>query len=771
MFPKTKWVYPDEVTLPDSLLELADGNPLVGTIYQHYGVQSAEDLLNLRKSLSETTSPFELPDIEIGIDRILQAIKQDELIAVWGDFDADGQTSTSILVGTLRELGAKVIYHIPVRGPETHGINLPYLQTLFDEGIRVLLTCDTGIREFEAALACKTVGVDMIITDHHTPAEEKPDAFAVISGQLLPDDHSLHDLCGAGCAYKFSEALFIKLDQEQKKDMFLDLAAIGTIADLVLLNIENRRIVRKGLDAIRCNPRPAIAELLKIAQIEPHMLQEEHIGFQIAPRMNALGRLGDANDIVPFFLSTDMAEIRITASRLDGLNMQRKQLCDNVFRAADDLIQREPELLHSQVLILHHPNWPGGINGLVASQLTERYQKPSIVLTAPPEQNARGSARSIEGINITEAIASQETLLSGFGGHSMAAGLSLPQENLELFRKGISDYVSQVTAGIDITAKTYITLKTAFANLSLDSFEKIEIFSPYGPENPSPVFLTENVQINNIIALSKEKQHLKLACEDAHGNECVIFWWNGDESQLQKDLQIDVLFHARPTSFRGKVSIQCTLLDFQIHEESVQAIKDRKIRVIDRRKYPLTEDWIDTFLQNENHIIWAEGKHPFGEKAHSRETLLQAEQLLLGTTPSSYQLLEKIIHEVNPQVVILAKPANKTIPLEQLLTTCIGLLKFAIKNKNGQIPQSVLEIQTGQRPETIKTVLLLLDAQGLFKITNTEQNTILAEMPGQEKPALISALKKNLIMYLNETKSFHKYFQTISVEIISEMLN
>jgi single-stranded-DNA-specific exonuclease len=771
MFPKTQWVYsfPNEVS--QSLLSLAEGNTLVASIYQHCGIQSAEDLLALQKSLQETTSPFELPDIEKGVQRILTAVENQEIIAVWGDFDADGQTSTSILVGALRELSANVIYHIPVRGPESHGINLPNLQKLFDQNIHILLTCDTGIREFEAALACKQAGVDMIITDHHTPAEEIPDAFAVISGQLLPENHLLHDLCGAGCAYKLTEALFIKSGQEEKKEMFIDLAAIGTIADLVPLNLENRRIVRKGLQAIRNNPRPAIAEILSIAQIEPSMLQEEHIGFQIAPRMNALGRLADANDIVPFFLSNDAVEIRITANRLDGLNLQRKQLCDTVFRAADDVIRRDPSLLQNPVLVLHHPTWPGGINGLVASQLTERYHKPSIVLTAPPEQNARGSARSIEGINITDAIASQEKLLSSFGGHSMAAGLSLPQENLEAFRKGISDYVTEISAGVDITAKTFITLETLFSSLTLDAFEKLELFSPFGPENPAPIYLTRNIVIKNIIALSKEKQHLKLECLDKVGSECTLFWWNGDEKLIQKETMLDVLYTARPTSFRGKISIQCTLLDFQIPLEKGIVTRRKEIQVIDRRQYPLSSQWLSEFAKTENQIAWAEGKLRYSDMVVNRENLHKAEVLLLASIPHSFTLLQKIVNQVHPRKIIFAQEYSESLNPEPLRILCAGLLKYAVNQKNGLISMSVFEIQTGEKPETIKTLLSILEAQGLYIIDSTDPENIKVQMPGNNNIDRLTELTIQLIAHKKETTAFRKYLKTVPVAVLSEMIN
>ncbi|MBI9048312.1 MAG: single-stranded-DNA-specific exonuclease RecJ [Anaerolineaceae bacterium] len=770
MFPKTEWMLPIAQTPTEQVLDLADGNQLVAAIYSHYGIQSIDDLQQYQSSLNKSTSPSELPDIDKAITRTARAIQNQELIAIWGDFDADGQTSTTILVGGLQELGANVIFHIPVRGPESHGINLPNLQKLFDQEIKLLITCDTGIREFDAALACKKAGVDFIITDHHTPADQLPEAIAVVSGQLLPEEHNLHNLCGAGCAYKFIEALFIEMGFPEKKELFIDLAAIGTVADLVPLTLENRRIVRQGLAVIQTNPRPALAELLKLAEIAPEMLQEEHIGFQIAPRMNALGRLGDANAIVPFFLSQDATEIRITASRLDGLNLQRKQLSNNVFKAADEILQRDPSLLHDPVLVLHHPSWPAGINGLVASQLTERYHKPTIVLTVPVGENARGSARSIEGINITDAIASQESLLDEFGGHAMAAGLSLAQENLSAFRKGISKFINTITAGIDITAKTYVNHEIKFSMLTLEAFEKIDLFSPFGPDNPAPVFLTKQVSINQVISLSKEKQHLKLECEDHHGNPCTIFWWNGDQTLLPKDQPIDMLYHARPSSFRGQITIQCTLLDFRLHTESVVALPPKKLQIIDRRRLPLGQNWLTTFLEQPDCTAWGEGTDLYANLLTTRAALSPAKNLLIATIPGSFNILYEVIYIVQPTMVTICSLPISCHKSDDLISRCIGLIKYAITNKNGNLSFTTLESFTGASKSTIQTILNLLQAQGYFSINANKNNEIHAAIPGKEDKHLISAIKKDLINQISETNAFRNYYQSIQINILSQTI-
>jgi single-stranded-DNA-specific exonuclease len=762
---------PSFSSIPPEVASLTGGNPLLTALYLDNNIYSAEEIDQLAIHLQRSTSPFELPNLQKGIDRVLQAIQDDEQIAVWGDFDVDGQTATTILVGGLRELGAKVKYHIPIRSTESHGINIPNLNILLEQKTNLLITCDTGIQELAAVQLCQAAGVDVIITDHHTPAEKLPDALAVISGQLLPSSHNLHDLCGAGCAYKFIEALFIAAGFPEKKDFFIDLAAVGTIADLVPLTLENRRIVRKGLKKLREDPRLAFQELLLLAEIPPSTLQEDHIAFQIAPRLNALGRLDDPNPIVSFFLSEDITDIRIMANRLDGLNEKRKQMCDTIFRAAAAELKREPAKLREPVLILHHPAWPGGINGLVASQLTERYHKPSIVLTAPEDGLARGSARSIEGINITEAIGSQVELLSGYGGHAMAAGLSLPTDKLPLFSRGISDYLKRTTQGQNIESTVRVTNEIAFSDLSIHVLEKIDLFSPFGPSNPAPIFLTSVIQIEKIVPLSREKQHLKLLCKDRNGTELTIFWWNGEADLLPLDQNLDILYNARVASFRGEIHVQCTLVDLRIHPtDSAEKIsKDIIFKDLRMEKMPLER--LDEMIKQEHHQAWSEGIPELAGITSTRNFLITSQSLIVVGAPCNFKILHQVLDRVKPkEIILISYPVSFDQPAA-LIQCCLGFCKYAVEHKQGWIQYRALEEYFGHCNLTIKTVFNFLQQKGTLSILEETPTDIRISLSGRQTSNKNEQNHQKLVNQIAETVSFRKYFQNAPIEVISKALS
>jgi single-stranded-DNA-specific exonuclease len=388
----------------------------------------------LEPGLYPVTPASALPDLDPALRRIWKALRQNERICVWGDFDVDGQTATTVLVQTLRAIGANVTYHIPVRARESHGIKVEYLKTEIDNGATLILTCDTGISEHEAVTYATSRGVDVLITDHHDlPEGRLPDALAVINPKRLPSNHPLYSLAGVGVAYKLAEALLENANTDLPPDSLLDLAALGLVADVADLTGDTRYLVQRGLAQLRRNQRLGLQIMLELAGTNPGQLTETHIGFTIGPRLNALGRLGDANPIVELLTTRDPSRARVLAAQLEGLNQQRRLLTSQVTRAALGQLQENPALLEQAALVLHHPEWPAGIIGIVAGRLAERYRKPTLLLTGTDP--IRGSARSVEGVHISEAIRACEKLLHGFGGHPMAAGLSLAAQNLSALRR------------------------------------------------------------------------------------------------------------------------------------------------------------------------------------------------------------------------------------------------------------------------------------------------------------------------------------------------
>ena len=398
-----EWIEPQPVKVPAELSATVGGHPLVSRILARRGILSHHDAVAfLDPGCYSASPPTDLPNLKTAADRLEIAIKNREKIGVWGDFDVDGQTSTTLLVSGLRSLNADVAYYIPVRGRESHGIALPTLEPFLQSGIQLLLTCDTGITAHEAVEYASRRNVDVIITDHHIlPPELPSSACAIVNPQLLPAGHPLSYLCGVGTAYKLLEELLRRAGREMENKKYLDLVALGTVADVAVLRGDNRYLVQRGLEMLRTDLRPALKAMLRAADIGDSFLTEEHIGFALAPRMNALGRLGDSNPIVDFLTAPSLEEARAFANNLEKINGERKQRCDDASRTIKRILSASSDLVREPVLVLSDPKWPAGVVGIVASRLVEQYHKPAILISTPPGGPGHGSARSVEGIDIT----------------------------------------------------------------------------------------------------------------------------------------------------------------------------------------------------------------------------------------------------------------------------------------------------------------------------------------------------------------------------------
>ncbi|MCK5428851.1 MAG: single-stranded-DNA-specific exonuclease RecJ, partial [Anaerolineales bacterium] len=451
------WLEPSQLDVPQALKDAVGGHPLVGETLARRGIQDPQAARSfLDPDYYTPAPPSELPGMSAAVERLERAIAGGESLWVWGDFDVDGQTSTTLLVSALGELGANVNYHIPVRASESHGVNIPVLGQILDQGAQLVLTCDTGIAAHEAVAYAQGRGVELIVTDHHDLPPTLPEAYAIVNPKMLPEGHPLSTLPGVGVAYKLVEALFLRAGREAELDQYLDLVALGIVADIALQTGDTRYLLQRGLEVLREAQRLGLKVLMEMAELNPAWLTEEHIGFVLGPRLNALGRLGDANTIVEFLTTDDLGRARILALELEGLNARRKLLTDQVFQGAQAQLERDPALLQQAALVLAHPSWPAGVIGIVASRLVERYNKPTILISAPSGEAARGSARSVEGVNITAAIADQKDMLHGFGGHPMAAGLSVDPGRIPEFRRALSRTIGKMLGEVPIEVQLQV---------------------------------------------------------------------------------------------------------------------------------------------------------------------------------------------------------------------------------------------------------------------------------------------------------------------------
>ena len=771
-----RWIDPSLTEIPASFQALGLP-PLIAQTLVRRGITTPEAARAFLDPDSQSlSSPYELPNMEAAVGRILLAIRNKQSICVWGDFDVDGQTSTALLVQTLQALGADATYHVPIRAVSSHGVHIPKLTEIIDRGAKLILTCDTGITAHAAVDYAKSRNVDFVITDHHDPIplaarnDQKgtqskrfhlPDAVATINPKLLPEDYPLSTLAGVGVAYKLAEAL-IQNPKSQianldfSPESLLDLVALGLIADVALLKGDTRALAQKGLAALRETKRLGLQTIMDMAGVQPETINEETIGFTFAPRLNALGRLGDANPAVELLTTNDPVRARVLAAQLEGLNSQRRLLTSQVYRAAEAQLREDPSLLEQPVIVLGHPSWPGGVVGIVASRMKERYNKPVILFNTAEGEPARGSARSIEGLHITESIAAQKDLLLNFGGHPMAAGLSLEQENLPAFRRGLSKTIEAMLGDVVYEEPSLqIDAWMPLDALTLDLADTIELLAPFGAGNPSLTFASRNVQLKAIAKIGKTQEHLRLNIEDEHGNANSILWWNGADDELpETGTKLDIAYSLRASTFRGERQLQLQYVDFRVVEEKPVEVKRKKVEVVDLRNDVET-------LKRLNVLTFVEGEDKKQINGVDRYGLERSDELAIYTAPPGPEELKAIIEKVKPQKVYLVAqypPAEKT---DEFLMRLAGMAKFAITKKGGETKISDLAAATAQRESTVRIGLEWLAAGRHVAVSGEEDAVFLSAGNGEGNQYVRKELYIAVKGLLEETAAYRNYIATI----------
>ena len=754
-----QWLEPEPVNISTELLLAAGGDRILAEALSRRGFISMEQAVAFLDPAKYIPAlPAELPELEKAVERLAYAISAGELIGIWGDFDADGQTSTAILYSALQALGAKVIYHIPVRARESHGISLPGLKIFLDRGVELILTCDTGVSAHNEVEFGRNQGVDFIITDHHTLPAELPSALAVVNPQRLPENHPLYPLCGAGTALKLVEGLYAYYGRPEEASQFFDLAALGTVADLASLTGDNRYIVQMGLEQIRRNPRPAIKAMLDLGEINYTQLSEEHIGYILGPRLNALGRLADANPAVPFLIASEIEDVIALASQMETLNNQRKLLSDQVFQAAQAQIQQDSTLLNGPVLVLNHPNWPAGVIGISASRLVEVYQKPVILIACPSGELGRASARSIIGINITAALAANKDYLVSFGGHSMAAGFAIDAEEIPQFRSAINQTVREQSGEIPIGQKLAIDLILPLEQLTLELVGTLDRLSPYGPGNPSFTLAAHNLVIKSFSPIGKSKEHLQIIVEDPTGAARKIIWWQGAGFPLP-DGHFDLAFAVRASNYRGERSVQIEWINARLlSEENTIQSRRPSVESLDFRSHPDPAAALKELQATGVVVVWQEGEKINNVTGSDRYHLNPCQTLALWNIPPGLNELRAVLDAVQPSRVVFFGLSSASDQLSSFLPRLAGLIRFALNKRKGQITIPDLAAATVQRERTIHKGIDWWSAHG--EITQSEVNgkayTII--QGGIFDQNTLNRIELELIELLQETSAFRSYF-------------
>lgn len=549
---------------PDEYLRAANLPPIIAQLLYNRGVHLGEIEPFLLADYRLGGNPFLLPDMSQAVNRIYKALLTGEKIAIYGDFDVDGITATASLTEGLSWLGGKVTPYIPHRLREGHGLKLPALEKLHSQGMGLIITVDCGVTSITEAKQAQEMELDVIITDHHVPSVTLPRAIAVIDAKRKDSQYPFSELAGVGVAFKLLQALFYKDGREKRLVELLDLVALGTVADLVPLVGENRYLVKEGLKVLNNTQRIGLQELIKLARLKLGEINTKHISKALGPRLNAASRMDDATTSYRLVTTRSPEEVHALAQELDARNVERQRLTDEVLRKAKERLAHR---LSPPLLIEGHEGYPVGVIGLVAGKLVDEFHKPAIILNFGAEL-CRGSARSIPEFNVTEALEECQDLLITFGGHPLAAGFTVKQQNLAQLEERLMSLAKTQLSHLDLCPQLVIDAEVPLSAFAGDAFNLIQQLEPFGQGNSNPTFLTRQVEVIECRNFGNQDKHLELKLKQ--GN---ITWravdFNSQKTQEEIPSYLDIVYTIEKSFWNGEQVLRLNLRDFAPNKAAI----------------------------------------------------------------------------------------------------------------------------------------------------------------------------------------------------------
>lgn len=745
------------------------------------GIKTEEEIRAFLNPLeTPLTSPNVFTDMGKTVERLSKAIDNNEKIVIYGDFDADGVTSTSLLYKTFKFLGADVNYFIPDRDKEGHGFDTKALVKLMTSvKPKVIISVDCGISDVEAVDFINSFKIDVIITDHHEAPEELPKAFAIVNPKAqnsldetlsAKEIESLTSLAGVGVAFKVAQGLLAHYNKPEFVYEILPFVAVGTISDIVPLIGENRYYVTKGLQLISQGKHYGLKRLLESAgYVVEKGITAENIAFGVSPRINASGRLDTVEDAVKILISENKQEIEMAVISLNEFNKVRQNLCQEMFLEAEEMIKKEGN--KNPAIVLYKPGWHIGIIGIVASKIVEKYYKPTFLMTYSEEtKQFRCSARGVEGLSLYDIISTNSELLDGFGGHKMAAGLYFSSEksSFEQVKTALNKTIKEMLNGKDLKPFIDIDLEVYPTDINVELVEEISKLEPFGASNPSPVFAMKNLKIKQKKLMGENRDHLRLTVQSGACEFNCIRWQQGDISLVAGDV-IDVAFHPQINEYNGNISVQLIVDD--IHSEYLKEEEKEEVglKIYDHRKktniLPLVNDYVKNSKQNI--MIFAESKSvkdllaPFKhliDKTFTRENIPSCDALMFFDYPADKETFYQIIEEAKPSAIHFMNYQIKYFDEKEFLTTFIKMLRFAHNNNDGKVDFLRCASALGKSVETILTLMDLFEEEDFIKIK--EKNNCYYKVELTEikdlSPVLHNTKYKEVRELIDECEKFQK---------------
>lgn len=544
-------------------------DPVLAQVLYARKIDTADLVQRFLHPPEDTADPLAMADMPRAVERVLHALRQGEPIAVYGDYDADGVTATALLTCALRALGGNVTPYIPDRFDEAYGLNNGALAKLHDAGIRLVVTVDCGVRSVHEVAYANAVGMDVVVTDHHSVPAELPPAVAVVDPKREDSAYPFRELAGVGVAYRLVQALYeaapgvgIPMEGAGDPAQYLDLVAVGTVADIVPLVDENRALARRGLERLRTAPRPGIDALASAAGIDRAKVDSIDIAFRLAPRLNAAGRLLGSDDngnragahlALDLMLTDEPERARDLAQRLNEVNAARQAMLEQQLALAKSLL---PDAGDRSLLFVDHPEFHDGLVGLVASRLCDEYYRPALVIHRG-DTESRGSARSIEGVHITHALDENADLLTRWGGHALAAGVTLPTDNLKQLEERLTAYCAAHLDGVGDGPKQHVDAIVGLDAITLDTPAALAKLEPFGAGNPEPALATRGVTVRDVRAVGQGGKHLRLYVSDGrHAFSAIAFRLGHLAAHLAVDQTIDIVYRPTLDVWQGEARLQ-----------------------------------------------------------------------------------------------------------------------------------------------------------------------------------------------------------------------
>ena len=567
---KKRWKIKDieDISIVKSLADTLNISEVLSSLLVHRKIKNFNQAkIFFRPSLDSLNDPFLMDGMEVATYRLIKALTENQLICIYGDYDVDGTCSTALLYLFLKELGANVEFYIPQRLTEGYGLSQSGIDNVKSKGTSLLITVDCGITAIEETRYANELGIDVVICDHHQPKDEIPDALAVLDPLKPNCNYPFKFLSGAGVAFKLAQGVAERIGKRDLPLQYLDLVAMAGAADIVPLVDENRVLVKEGLNMINNNPRPGVEALIESSNMIPGSLTSGQIVFTIAPRINAVGRLGDAQRAVELLITNDKNQALELAKVLETENYQRRKIDEDTFESALEIVENSLDLTVDTAIILHQEKWHPGVIGIVASRLVEKYYRPTIMLTTV-DGVAKGSARSISNFNIYEALKKCEDLLIHFGGHQAAAGLAVEVEKIDEFKLKFNQIVKESMNEEDLLPEIHIDSKLKFSEITPKFLKIIDQFAPFGPGNMRPVFLSEDVEIVNtprIVGMNHIILSLKQSCCDKVF-DCIGFNMIDCLGTIRSCSALDIVYTIDKSVRDGRTFPQFKLKDIKAKE-------------------------------------------------------------------------------------------------------------------------------------------------------------------------------------------------------------